>query len=65
MRSTARLDDAAHIVAAAAAAKIPVERVGVTGGTALIFAGEPPVALVELARAHESFLPALMDDKPC
>jgi phosphoribosylformylglycinamidine synthase len=59
------LTEAARIVAEAAAAKIPVERIGVTGGTALNFAGEAPIPVADLKRAQESFLPALMDDKPC
>ena len=41
--------------------KVPVERIGVTGGDALIFAGEPPVEIAELRRAFESFLPKLME----
>ena len=53
-------DEATRIVAEAAAAKVPVERIGVTGGSALIFAGEAPLEIETLKTAHESFLPALM-----
>jgi phosphoribosylformylglycinamidine synthase len=58
---TAAQDEATRIVAEAAAAKIPVERIGVTGGTAVIFAGAAPVEIAELRRAFESFLPKLME----
>ena len=53
-------DEATRIVTEAAAAGVPVERIGVTGGPALIFAGEGPVPIDALRRAHESFLPSLM-----
>ena len=56
---TARQDEAARIVAEAGPKKIPVERIGVTGGTALVFAGEAPLEIAELRRAHESFLPPI------
>ena len=57
----ASLEESSPIVAQAAAAKVPVERIGVTGGTALVFAGEAPVDIAELRRAFESFLPRLME----
>jgi phosphoribosylformylglycinamidine synthase len=57
----ASLEEASRIVADAAAAKVPVERVGVTGGTTLVFAGEAPVDIAELRRGFESFLPKLME----
>jgi phosphoribosylformylglycinamidine synthase len=54
-------EEATRIVTEAAAERIPVERIGVTGGTALIFAGEAPLEVAELRRAYESFLPKLME----
>ncbi len=59
----APLDAAAQIVADARTAGVPVERIGVTGGTALVFAGETPLSIEALRRAHEHFLPDLMDAK--
>ena len=53
-------DEATRIVTEAAAAGVPVARIGVTGGASLIFAGEGPVPIDALRRAHESFLPSLM-----
>jgi len=53
-------DEASRIVADARQAGIPAERIGVTGGKALIFAGEPPIEIAALRRAHESFFPSLM-----
>jgi phosphoribosylformylglycinamidine synthase len=58
---SASQQEASRIVAQAAAARVPVERIGVTGGTAVIFAGEAPVEIAELRRAFESFLPKLME----
>jgi len=58
---TATLEQASQVMTEAAAAGVPAERIGVTGGTALIFAGEAPVEIEALRRAHESFLPSLMD----
>src|SRR5256714_1923878 len=57
----AKPDEASAIVADALAAGVAVERIGVTGGAALIFAGEAPVGLDALRRAYESFLPSLME----
>jgi phosphoribosylformylglycinamidine synthase len=58
---TASREEAARIVAEGLAAKVPVERIGVAGGRELIFAGEAPIEVTELRRAHESFLPRLME----
>jgi len=60
---SAATDEATRIVAEARSAGIPVERIGVTGGKALIFAGEPPIEIAALRRAHESFFPSLMDGR--
>ena len=57
----APLEAAAEIVAEARGAGVPVERIGVTGGTALVFAGEQPLPIETLRRAYQSFLPELMD----
>jgi phosphoribosylformylglycinamidine synthase subunit PurL len=54
-------EEAKRIVADAVSAGVPAQRIGVTGGAALIFAGEAPIEIAELARARESFLPSLME----
>jgi phosphoribosylformylglycinamidine synthase II len=53
-------DEATRIVADAAAAGVSATRIGVTGGAALVFAGEAPIPVSEIAKAREGFLPALM-----
>ncbi len=58
---SASQDEASRVVAEAAVAGVAVERIGVTGGAALIFAGEAPLDVAALAHAQESFLPLLMD----
>jgi phosphoribosylformylglycinamidine synthase len=59
--AAASQEEATRIVAEATAANVPVARIGVTGGTALIFAGEAPLEISELRGAYESFLPKLME----
>jgi phosphoribosylformylglycinamidine synthase subunit PurL len=60
---SAAADEASRILAEARHAGVPAERIGVTGGMALIFAGEPPIEIAALRRAHESFFPSLMDGR--
>jgi phosphoribosylformylglycinamidine synthase II len=48
------------VLAEAAAAGVPVVRIGLTGGDALAFPGEAPVAVEALRQAHEGFFPSLM-----
>ena len=50
----------AQVVLAAAAAGVPVAQIGVTGGDALKFPGEAPIAIEALRQAHEGFFPSLM-----
>ncbi|MFQ5783931.1 MAG: phosphoribosylformylglycinamidine synthase subunit PurL [Alphaproteobacteria bacterium] len=51
---------AAAILADAAAAEIPAETVGRSGGAALTVSGENPISLDELRAVHEAWLPAYM-----
>jgi phosphoribosylformylglycinamidine synthase subunit PurL len=44
----------------AAAAGIPVVRLGVTGGSALTLPGERPISISELVTAHERWFPAFI-----
>ena len=48
------------IEAKARAAGVEIARIGTTGGDALTVAGEAPIPLVELLRAHEDWLPSYM-----
>jgi phosphoribosylformylglycinamidine synthase len=59
----AAADEAFRLLGEARSAGVPAERIGVTGGTALIFAGEPPIEIERLRQAHESFLPSLMNGR--
>ena len=54
---TAAVDE---IEAKARAAGVEIARIGTTGGDALTVAGEAPIPLVELLRAHEDWLPSYM-----
>jgi phosphoribosylformylglycinamidine synthase len=53
-------EHAGELVAAGAAARVPLVRIGTTGGSALILGIGHPIALGELARLHESWLPGYM-----
>ena len=55
-------DEAATIVAEAAAAGVPAAAVGRTGGGALTVSGDHPISLGELRAAHEGWLPTYMAD---
>ena len=46
-----------------AAAGVPVQVLGRTGGDTLMLPGETPLALAELKTAHETWLPAYMAGK--
>ncbi|MGJ0505085.1 MAG: phosphoribosylformylglycinamidine synthase subunit PurL [Methylocystis sp.] len=52
--------NAARIAQQGAAAGVPVQAIGRTGGDALILPGEAPILLTELRKAHETPLPAFM-----
>jgi phosphoribosylformylglycinamidine synthase subunit PurL len=52
--------DADAIQAEAIRAGVPVQRLGTTGGDALILAGERAISVADLRAAHESWLPAYM-----
>ncbi len=54
------LPDPAPFLAAAAAANIPAQLLGTSGGDGLTLQGEPPISLAELRAAHERFFPAWM-----
>ena len=57
---TAQPDRADAIMQAAASAGIPAKRIGTVGGIALTFAGDSEVAVVDLTRRFESWLPDYM-----
>ena len=48
------------VEAKARVAGVDVRRIGTTGGDVLTIAGEAPIPLVELLRAHEDWLPSYM-----
>jgi len=50
----------AAIEATAAAAGVPVQLIGQTGGEALTLPGETPIVIADLVNAHEAWLPAFM-----
>ena len=52
--------EADAVVARAAAAGVPVKRLGLTGGDALTPAGERPILVAKLCEAFESWFPAYM-----
>jgi phosphoribosylformylglycinamidine synthase II len=57
---SASRDEAARIVDEAKAAGVPAAVIGVTGGDSIEWAGEAPIAIDRLARAHEDWLPTYM-----
>jgi len=57
---TSRKGDTAALSAAAKAAGVPVQIIGETGGDALSFVGEAPVAVGALRNAYENWLPRYM-----
>ena len=57
---TCRSADSAGILAQAAAAGVPAQRIGATGGDALRLPGEQPILVAALRDAYESALPAYM-----
>jgi phosphoribosylformylglycinamidine synthase len=57
---TAPAAAAEGIIARAAAAGVPLRRIGTTGGDALTPKGERPILVEELRRAFESWFPAYM-----
>ena len=57
---TARKADTAALLAAATAAGVPAQIIGVTGAEALSFPGEAPVAVGALRDAYENWLPRYM-----
>ncbi|MGL4497107.1 MAG: phosphoribosylformylglycinamidine synthase subunit PurL, partial [Beijerinckiaceae bacterium] len=52
--------DEATVLAALKAAGVPALRIGTTGGDTLILPNEQPLAVRDLATAHETWLPAYM-----
>ncbi len=57
---TCTSDTADALLAQAKTANIPAMFIGVTGGTTLTLAGEPPISLKSLRTAHENWLPDYM-----
>ncbi len=57
---TTRAAEAGAILAAAAQAGVPAQRLGTTGGESLTLPGEPPILVARLAAAFESWFPAFM-----
>ena len=55
-----RADEAGAVLAAAAQAGVPAQRLGTTGGDALTLPGEPPILVAQLAAAFESWFPAFI-----
>ncbi len=55
--------DADALLAAAAAADVPAQRLGLTGGAELTIQGHGAISLTELRQAHEGWLPGYMDGK--
>ncbi|MFM2148410.1 MAG: hypothetical protein RLZZ187_716 [Pseudomonadota bacterium] len=53
--------DAAPLLAAAAAARVPAERIGRSGGGDLVLDGGSAISVARLRDVHESTLPALME----
>jgi phosphoribosylformylglycinamidine synthase subunit PurL len=57
---TVREDDAQNVINRAAAGRVPVTRLGHTGGDAVAVSGSWPVLLSTLSRRHESWFPDYM-----
>jgi phosphoribosylformylglycinamidine synthase subunit PurL len=57
---TVREDDAQNVINRAAAGRVPVTRLGHTGGDAVAVSGSRPVLLSTLSRRHESWFPDYM-----
>ncbi len=55
-------DEAEAVLREAEAAGVPAAPIGRTGGDALTVSGEHPISLASLQAAHESWLPAYMED---
>jgi phosphoribosylformylglycinamidine synthase len=60
---TVAADAAETVLARAREAGVLAQRIGVTGGDALSLSGETPVALAELQRGFEAWLPDFMSGK--
>jgi phosphoribosylformylglycinamidine synthase len=57
---TVAADRAEDVLARARAASVPVLRIGVTGGDALMLPGERPLPVADLRQKFEGWLPAYM-----
>jgi phosphoribosylformylglycinamidine synthase subunit PurL len=57
---TVRGGDAQNVISRAAAGRVPVTRLGHTGGDAVAVSGDRPVLLSTLSRRHESWFPDYM-----
>jgi phosphoribosylformylglycinamidine synthase subunit PurL len=53
-------EQAEDVLARARSASVPVLRIGVTGGDALMLPGERPIAVAQLKQKFEAWLPAYM-----
>jgi phosphoribosylformylglycinamidine synthase subunit PurL len=57
---TVREEDAQNVISRAAVGRVPVTRLGHTGGDAVAVSGDRPVLLSTLSRRHESWFPDYM-----
>jgi phosphoribosylformylglycinamidine synthase len=57
---TVREAETAIIVAAAAAAQVPIRRLGTTAGNSLILPGQRPILVTNLRQRYETWLPVYM-----
>jgi phosphoribosylformylglycinamidine synthase subunit PurL len=57
---TVAAEQAEDVLARARSASVPVLRIGVTGGDALMLPGERPIAVAQLKQKFEAWLPAYM-----
>jgi phosphoribosylformylglycinamidine synthase len=55
--------EADAVLADAKAAGVPALKIGRTGGTSLALPGEPALAIAELRKTHEDWLPSYMAGK--
>jgi phosphoribosylformylglycinamidine synthase len=61
---TVRPADAPAVIAAADAARVPIRRLGTSGGHSLILPGQRPILVTNLRQRFEQWLPAYMAGTP-
>jgi phosphoribosylformylglycinamidine synthase len=57
---TAREDDAASVFNLAGNGRVPVRRIGITGGDALTLPAQRPILVTTLSERFENWLPGYM-----